>query len=202
MSFFNSRLVRKRLSRGYATLRELAPVDNYKISKILGEEVANEVAVNNALVAVSLVSVEYPNPNSEEKDYMILDKENPVNYIKDDKGKPILDPENPYNYELDEAGNRVVDPNQPTKKVKGTDGVITEEPNFVLDSNKPYNYLVDQDFPDNYIPDPTKMLKKVFAPINNINDLMERQCFPACDWTVLLLEVLRLNEANPHLLGK
>jgi len=202
MSFFNARFVRKRLSRGYATLRELAPVDNYKISKILGEEVNNEVAVNNALVAVSLVSVEYPNPNLQESEYMILDEKNPVNYVKDKNGKPILDPENPHNYKLDENGNRIINETNPTKKVKNEDGIISEEPNYVLDEVNPNNYLVDQDFPENLIPDPTKMIKKMFPPINNINDLMERQCFPACDWTILLLEVLKLNEANPHLLGK
>jgi len=202
MSFFNSRFVRKRLSRGYATLRELSPVDNYTISKILGEEVSNEVAVNNALVAFCLVSVEYPNPNLQESEYMILDKENPVNYVKDNKGKPVLDPENPYNYKLDDNGNQIVNPEQPTKKVKSIEGIITEELNYLLDETNPFNYLVDVDYPENLIPDPSKMIKKVFAPIKNINDLMERQCFPACDWTILLLEVLKLNEANPHLLGK
>jgi hypothetical protein len=110
-----------RLSRGYAVIRSLTPLDNVGIAEILGDKINNDAIAENAIVAFSLVSISYPEKGL--TDYMILDPKNPDN--------KILDPENPDNYiaDSDDASKTILDPENPH--------------NYILNPDRPHNYIPD-----------------------------------------------------------
>lgn len=99
-----------RIEQGYATIRELSPMDNMMIAKVVKDK-EDEVFLQNAIIAMSVVSITAPDyskhPNVE--DYMVLDKDNSDNYINDEvTGEKILNPElEKYNH--DESYRYILD---------------------------------------------------------------------------------------------
>lgn len=110
-----------RLDEGYATIRQLSPMDNIQLAKVLKDK-DDDVFIQNAIIATSIVEIVEPDYN--QTNYMILDPVKPHNYIKD--------PSNPDNY--------IVDPNDDTKQI--LDPVNPH--NMILDSDNPDNYVLDR----------------------------------------------------------
>lgn len=106
-----------RVEQGYAVIRELSPMDNMQISKVVKDD-EDQVFLQNAIVAMSVVSItapdytKYPNPD----DYMVLDKDNEDNYITNENGEKVLNPElEKYNH--DESYRYVLDKEKGIKTV-------------------------------------------------------------------------------------
>jgi len=173
-----------RLEEGYVTIRQISPMDNIMLSRVLKDKEDNAL-VENAIIAMSLVEI--VEPNYDEPNYMILDPDK-IKYNPEFKDRYILNPEFvQYNPEFKE------------RYISKNDG--TDE--YELDPNNPDNYILDPNNSANFILDRAKSITRKFKPtIEKEEEIFSRIQFSYSDWQIVAYHSIKMNEPNPELLGE